>query len=421
MGGLVKSKKSWASWTVPGALLAGLTTTCGFTGTAASAASTKAPIVVGGVYQAADFTGLANGFSARIAQFNKAGGLDGRQIKFVGVQDDGSSPTTDLQIVQKLVQEDRVDVVLAQSDVFSPTSSTFLTQNKTPFIGWGISPNWCNVSYAFSIDGCLLPSNGEHSLSDGGVLVDYLKKIGKKASGSTVALPGLDLPTASATSSTLASLFGVTGFKVVFNKGILPANGTTTNFTPYVEQVLASNPDSIYEAMDFATSVGFSGALTAAGYKGVIYNPDGYSEGLLQAEPSVRGALQGVVVDSEFPVAENNTPATKAISAALKATGDTEPLGLGAVIGYYSADTLIQMLDNAAKKGKPLTGAGITAAANSGFTYKVSQKGGACAETYPAAHAAGIVGSTLLQVEGTQYKQKVPYTCFKNVKASPGS
>ena len=36
-------------------------------------------------------------------------------------------------------------------------------------------------------------------------------------------------------------------------------------------------------------------------------------------------------------------------------------------------------------------------------------------------HAAGTVGITLMQVEGAQYKLKVPYTCFKNVKAPAGS
>ena len=62
------------------------------------------------------------------------------------------------------------------------------------------------------------------------------------------------------------------------------------------------------------------------------------------------------------------------------------------------------------------------AAANSGFTYKVTASGGACSQTFPAAHIAGTVGITLMKVVGDQYVLKVPYTCYKNVKApSAGS
>jgi ABC-type branched-subunit amino acid transport system substrate-binding protein len=394
---------------------------CTATASGASGGS-KSSIVVGGVAQLADYSGIADGFNARIAQFNKAGGIDGHKIQFLGVQDDGGSPTTDQSIVQKLVEEDHVDVVAPLvSEVFSPSGSTFLTQHKVPFFGWAIAPNWCNESYAFSADGCLILSNGQVSLATGGALATYLKSIGKKASGTTVAIVNGDIPTAAASGTYEAGLFEAAGFKVVFNKGIVPINGASTNYTPYVDQIEASNPGVVFLSLDFASAAGLSAAFTAAGYKGILYSPVGYSEGLLQAEPSIKAALQGEVVDSEFPAAEDNSAAVKGIESALKAIGKTEPLGLGASIGYYDADMLVQMLQNAAKKRKPLTGAGITAAANSGFTYKVGAKGGACSETFPTAHIVGTVGITLMQVEGAQYKLKVPYTCFKNVKAPSGT
>jgi len=403
-----------------GAFIIGLTM-CTATASGASGGS-KSPIVVGGVAQLADYSGIADGFNARIAQFNKAGGVEGHKIQFLGVQDDGGSPTTDQSIIQKLVEEDHVDVVAPLvSEVFSPSGSTFLTQHKVPFFGWAIAPNWCNAPYAFSADGCLILSNGQVSLATGGALASYLKSIGKKAAGTTVAIVNGDIPTAAASGAYEAGLFEAAGFKVVFNKGIVPINGASTNYTPYVDQIEASNPGVVFLSLDFASAAGLSAAFTAAGYKGVLYSPVGYSEGLLQAEPSIKAALQGEVVDSEFPAAEDNSAAVKVIASALKASGKTEPLGLGATIGYYDADMLVQMLQNAAKKGKPLTGAGITAAANSGFTYKVTAKGGACSQTYPTAHIVGTVGITLMQVEGTQYKLKVPYTCFKNVKAPSGS
>ena len=37
---------------------------------------------------------------------------------------------------------------------------TYLVNNKVPFFGWAVAPNWCNESYAFSADGCPLWRNG---------------------------------------------------------------------------------------------------------------------------------------------------------------------------------------------------------------------------------------------------------------------
>ena len=412
----MKMRRVRAVAALSGAFIIGLTM-CTATTSGASSGSAS-PIVVGGVAQLADYSGIADGFNARIAEFNKAGGVDGHKIKFLGVQDDGGSPTTDQSVVQQLVEEDHVDVVAPiASEVFTPSGSTFLTQHKVPFFGWAVAPNWCNESYAFSADGCLILTNGQVSLATGGALATYLKSIGKKADGTTVAIVNGDIPTAAASGAYEAGLFEAAGFKVVFNKGIVPINGASINYTPYVQQIEASNPGVVFLSLDFASATGLSAAFNAAGYKGILYSPVGYSEGLLQAQPSVKAALQGEVVDSEFPAAEDNSAAVKQIETALKSIGKTEPLGLGGAIGYYDADMLVQMLENAAKKGKPLTGAGITAAANSGFTYKVTATGGACAETFPAAHVAGTVGITLMQVEGAQYKLKVPYTCYKNVKA----
>src|SRR5476651_203973 len=107
---------------ISGAFVVGLTM-CTATASGASGAS-KSPIVVGGVAQLADYSGIADGFNARIAEFNKAGGVDGHKIKFLGVQDDGGSPTTDQSVVQQLVEEDHVDVAAPiASEVFTPSGS----------------------------------------------------------------------------------------------------------------------------------------------------------------------------------------------------------------------------------------------------------------------------------------------------------
>ncbi len=409
-----KSRHHWI--TLVGALVVGVSTVAlpATTAVAATSSSSKAPIVVGGIAEAADYPGLADGFNARIARFNKAGGVEGRKVQFIGVQDDGGDPSRDQTLTESLVQEQHVDIVApVVSEVFNPSATTFLAAQKVPFLGWGLAPDWCNVPYAFSVDGCLILTDGKVSLATGGALAKYLAP--KKPSQTTVAIVNGDIPTAAASGAYEANLFEAVGMKVVFNKGIVPIAGTSTNYAPYVQQIEASKPDVVFLSLDFASATGLSAAFLAAGVKTILYSPVGYSEGILETQPSVKAALQGQVVNSEMPAAEDNSPSIKQLSTDLKAIGKAQPVGLGASLGYYTADMLVQMLQNAAKKGAPLTGAGITQAANSGFTYQQTLKGGACSQTFPAAHKDGIIGLTLMVVSGSQYKVKVPYACYPNV------
>ena len=411
--------KSFRRVALAGALTAGLVAVpmLGPIGQSTAGAS-GAPIVIGGVAQLQDYAGVSDGFEARVAQFNKAGGIDGRQIQFLGVTDDGGSPTTDQSVVEQLVQEKHVTMVAPiATEVFTQTGSTFLAQQKVPYSGWAVAPNWCNTSWAFSVDGCLITTNGTTSTATGDAFAKYVvAHLHKKPSQIKMAIVNGDIPTAAASGAEEANLFKVAGIPVVFNKGIIPVNGTATNYAPYVQQIEASGANAVFLSLDFASSIGLSAGMAAAGYTGTLYSPVGYSEGLLQAEPSVKAALQGEVVNSEFPVNESQSPSIKEVSAALKAIGKAQPIGLGASLGYYDADMVIQMLHNAVKKGQPLTGTGIANAANSGFTYQQGLPGGACSQTYPYAHQAGIVGLVLMQVSGPSYVVKVPYACYKNVK-----
>ena len=69
---------------------------------------TSSTIVVGGQGDLSAFPGVAAGFQARIARFNRDGGLGGREIKFLGVLDDNLNPSTSAMNTQKLVLDDHV-------------------------------------------------------------------------------------------------------------------------------------------------------------------------------------------------------------------------------------------------------------------------------------------------------------------------
>src|ERR1039458_4547460 len=74
------SKSKATSTTAPGSASTGST----------AQASSGGDIVVEGLAQLAFYPGVDTAFQARITRFNNAGGLNGRKIKFLGVQDTGT-------------------------------------------------------------------------------------------------------------------------------------------------------------------------------------------------------------------------------------------------------------------------------------------------------------------------------------------
>src|SRR5665213_2347687 len=116
---------------------------------ASAATKSSTPILVGGDSSNAENPGLAAGFEAGIYRFNKAGGLDGRKLKFVGSLDDQFSTATSLTNAQQLVERDHV-MVVAPVDTAVPSggTGTFLAEQKVPFIGFaasapfGSAPKW---------------------------------------------------------------------------------------------------------------------------------------------------------------------------------------------------------------------------------------------------------------------------------------
>ena len=81
------------------------------TGTAGSGLTrgvTSSSVKVGCYLTQAAFPGADDGFKARFERANNNKELPGgRTIDFSACQDDGNNPQTNLQIVQKLVQQDR--------------------------------------------------------------------------------------------------------------------------------------------------------------------------------------------------------------------------------------------------------------------------------------------------------------------------
>jgi ABC-type branched-subunit amino acid transport system substrate-binding protein len=361
-------------------------------------------IVVGGL-QDGNFTGMDTGFKARIARFNAQGGIDGRKIQFVGVLNDGDSLTTDLSNAQTLVLKDHVFAVAPIADeVLNPASVQLFTQNSTPYIGWGLSPAWCGNNWGFPLAGCESTPDYQSTVA----FTQAAQVIGKPVKGLKVAVIGTDNAGGKAGTEGIVALNKIVGADVVYGQASVPQDGTT-DYAPYVQAIMAGNPDMVELVVNFTSAVGLTAALRQAGYKGALWNPSAYVPGLFAAQPQLAQALTGSLVVANFPPAEQGSPAALQVESDLKAIGAPTNFGIAQAVGWWSAEEFIQELQATAAKG-PLTQANFEKVINAGWTIK-PLAGGITQLTFPRDHikSTGCYGT--LVADGAHYVMKSPYVC----------
>jgi ABC-type branched-subunit amino acid transport system substrate-binding protein len=298
------------------------------TASGSQASSSGGDIVTEGLAQVAFYPGIDSGFQARITRFNNEGGLNGRKIKFLGVQDTGTDPAKAQSEAQSLVLKDHVFAVapVASEVVLGPVTD-FISQNHTPYFGWAVSPNWCNNDWAFGVNGCLEPTGGGSLVLE----TPIEKALNKPASSLRVAIINADNPGATASETVEGNGFKTAGFQVVYNQAPIPVGGAT-DYSPYVQALLASKPDIIFESLDFAATVGLNAAMKAAGFKGTLYSPGvTYAPSVLQSQANVAQALDGEYDNVQFAVQEmSDNAAVKQINTDLAAIGKPTGVTLGA-------------------------------------------------------------------------------------------
>lgn len=402
----------------------GLGAGLGVGGGVAAAASAKAPIVVGGDGDLSISQGVAQGFEAGIYRFNKAGGLDGRKIKFLGFLDDAFSPATNLANAQQLVQKDHVFAVVPMAGE-APGAATgqFLAAQHIPFIGWstsaafdaeplwglGVNGNQGNPEVQGSI-GMLQAIAAQHAQKDPAKVKMAL--IANNFSGAIIA------------NQALAGVAKKVGIDVTYAQAPIAPVGTT-NYAPYAQAIMSSGANTVYEVVGAADAIGLAAALKAAGFKGMVINGVTYYPGELAGNANEAAALNGVYVESEFPVDEENTPATKQALKDFKAVGQPAAMPSGAAAGYWSAIVFEQMLRATLVRVKDISkvtplAVQQTVTGSKSWTYKDPIRGGIGQETFPAAETDPTSCGALVQTVGTTYKLVEPYRCSYDINIKTG-
>jgi branched-chain amino acid transport system substrate-binding protein len=272
------------------------------------AARAADPITIG--FGMALTGGLApNGKAALLAmqiwqdEVNAKGGLLGRPVKLI-YYDDQSNPSTVPGIYTKLLDVDKVDIVVSgyATNMVAPAMPVVM-QHKRMFLGLlALAANSeFNYPNYFSIG----PTGGPHpkqSFSKGFFEV----AMAQTPKPATLAIVGADAEFPRNAIEGARELAKEAGLKIVYDRSYPPS---TADYTPIVRAIQAANPDLVFVASYPPDSVGMIRAASEVGLKAKLFG--GGMVGLqATAIKTQLGPLLNGIVDFDFwlPVGPYATP-----------------------------------------------------------------------------------------------------------------
>ena len=233
-------------------------------------AQDKKPFTIG--FGMALTGGLApNGKSALLGMqifeedVNKRGGILGRPVKLV-YYDDASNPSGVPAIYTKLLEVDKVDVVVSgyATNMVAPAMPVVMQHDKTFFSLLGLA---VNSEFHYPRYFSVTPTGGPHpkeSFSEGFFAVAMEQNPKPK----TLAITGADAEFPRNALDGVRAQAKRLGLKIVYDKTYPPA---TADYTPIVRAVAATNPDIFFAASYPPDSVGLIRASHEVGFKPKLF------------------------------------------------------------------------------------------------------------------------------------------------------
>jgi ABC-type branched-subunit amino acid transport system substrate-binding protein len=386
-----------------------------------SGSSSKAPIVVDGIagVVASGLEGFYQGFEARLARTNAAGGVDGHKIVFKRGFDDQFSNTMDQQDVSEAILQDHVFAIApVATPAVTPATLQFLKAHDTPMIGFPFGSDQCGSPYFLPGDegGCppSVPQVGGPDPSQPDATI-FAQITHQPVSSLRVAVLGFQSATGTVSTEALCQLMRQEGAKVVWCDDPVPFTGVT-DFTPYAQSILATHPNFVLNYLSFAGEVGIDAALEASGFPSrEIVGVAGVPSDIFTTDPSAAAALSGGYQFLPAPGRQDNTPASQQELADLQKAGAFDSyFSNGIDAGYWNADVFVSMLEAVAKTG-PLTQSRFVQYISSGkYTY-VGPPGSASPYKFPAAEnaiTAPCDGWTKVDASTKQVVTAYPLKCW---------
>jgi branched-chain amino acid transport system substrate-binding protein len=245
--------------------LAGAAT--GFAGTAGAQAK---PLTIG--FGMALTGGLApNGKAALLAMqiaeedINARGGLLGRPVKLI-YYDDQSNPSTVPGLYTKLLDVDKVDIVVSgyATNMVAPAMPIVMQKDRTFFSLLGLA---VNSEFHYPRYFSITPTGGpkpKESFAEGFFAV----ATEQNPKPQTVAVVGADAEFPRNAMEGVRAQAKQYGMKIVYDKTYPP---TTADYTPIVRAVAATNPDIFFACSYPPDSVGIIRASSEIGFKPKLF------------------------------------------------------------------------------------------------------------------------------------------------------
>ncbi|MBV8778680.1 MAG: amino acid ABC transporter substrate-binding protein [Alphaproteobacteria bacterium] len=296
----------------------------------------------------------ANGKSALVAMdiwkndVNAKGGVLGRPVEFV-IYDDQSNPSTVPGIYTKLLDVDKVDLVVSGygTNVIAPAMPVIIQHKRTflSLFGLAVNGNFHYPNY-FTIT----PTGPDPAVSStvGFFEVGAMQKDPPK----TLAIVAADAEYPRTSAEGVKKNADKFKWTVVYDKTYPP---NTTDFSPIVRAVQASNPDAVFVASYPLDSVGMVRAANEVGLKTKLFGGGMVGLQTTSVKQQLGPLLNGIVnYDFWIPAKTLQFPGVSAFLAKYKdkaAAAGVDPLG------YYLAPwayAYMQVLADAVNGAKGL-------------------------------------------------------------------
>ncbi|MEW5888216.1 MAG: ABC transporter substrate-binding protein [Pseudomonadota bacterium] len=272
--------------------------------------------------------------------------VGGEKVRYV-VLDDGTDPTSSTKNVQKLVSEEKADVIIGSSTV--PTTlaaARMAAEFKTPLV------TMAPIKPAPEV-GVWVFTTPQSVAVMANAVVRHMKAAGVK----TLGYIGFNDPYGEDWWNNLSKAAEAAGIKVVASERY---NRTDTSATGQVLKILAANPDAVFVGASGTPSVLPQAALVERGYKGKVYQSHGSAsrEFLRVGGKSVEGTVLPVgpvLVAEQLP---DSHPSKAPALDYLKRYEAAHGVGSRNTFGAHAWDALLlvhKAIPEALKKAKPGT------------------------------------------------------------------
>lgn len=320
-----------------------------------------------------NYDGIDDGARALFERVNAEGGVHGRRIEFVGVEDDHFDNAANTEAARRLVEREKVFAV-APVATGAFAGAEVLQRADVPYFGWGVQSAFCKHRQGFGFNGCLVSEDPDKKL----VVWPGLIRQAYPDAETFGAISEENQPGPRSVGQLVKGAADF-GFEDVYVETAVPY--TNVDFTPYVQAILEADPDVMFLVLNGPNAIQMAGRLRASGYEGIITTPTVYDPRVLGIE-TVAQALEGTVSNYGFaPFEKEGNPGIDRMKADLETYAPDRLLTQPVAAGYLSAALLVAILEEV---GPELTYERFYEVTQGGFSFDGD---GAIGEiTFPEAH-----------------------------------